>query len=313
MRTISTPVAVLITLVLSALLLAYVFMGDSAADAKRAPHCTSRQALDQVKAELFRRAATLRGANDAEFTRVAGYSSLRNASRMVRRHRSASDKVSCSGMLALDLPPGVTAVGERRTLEAKLAYDLAPAGEGNARLLELGRADAIVGPLATIAQGGQTTQPVVQAPVDGNEAVALSAPVPAPPVTLQPPEPPRAKPANSAPRKAAPAAKPSVAKRAPTPPPAPVAGARPSFNCRYARTRGEIAVCRDPGLASLDRQMSAQFYRALAAARPGQRTMLQRSRTRFLSYRDSCGSTACMAEAYRGRMREISDIMSGSW
>jgi uncharacterized protein len=99
---------------------------------------------------------------------------------------------------------------------------------------------------------------------------------------------------------------------APTPPVA-TATVRPSFNCRYARTRGEIAVCNDAGLASLDRQMAAQFYGALARARPGQRALLQRSRNRFLAYRDSCGTTACMAEAYRARMQEISDIMNAGW
>jgi len=39
--------------------------------------------------------------------------------------------------------------------------------------------------------------------------------------------------------------------------------------------------------------------------------MLERSRKRFLAYRDSCGSRACVADAYYGRIREISDIMSG--
>jgi uncharacterized protein len=87
-----------------------------------------------------------------------------------------------------------------------------------------------------------------------------------------------------------------------------VVNAGPSFNCRYARTRGEIAVCRDPALASLDRQMAAQFYRAMAVARPGARVILQRTRNRFLRFRDSCGSDACIAESYRGRMREIRDI-----
>jgi uncharacterized protein len=72
-------------------------------------------------------------------------------------------------------------------------------------------------------------------------------------------------------------------------------------------------VCHDPGLASLDRQMAAQFNSALSVARPGQRTMLQRSRNRFLSYRDSCRSDACIADAYRARMREISGIMNGDW
>ena len=46
------------------------------------------------------------------------------------------------------------------------------------------------------------------------------------------------------------------------------AGARPSFDCAKARTKGEIAVCSDAGLAALDRNMAAQYRRAIAEASP---------------------------------------------
>jgi uncharacterized protein len=59
--------------------------------------------------------------------------------------------------------------------------------------------------------------------------------------------------------------------------------------------------------------MAAQFNRSLGIADEEQRALLQRTRTRFLSYRDSCRSKGCIADAYRGRMREISDIMAGRW
>ncbi|MDQ3482196.1 MAG: hypothetical protein M3448_02130, partial [Pseudomonadota bacterium] len=95
--------------------------------------------------------------------------------------------------------------------------------------------------------------------------------------------------------------------------PPPRATANPSFNCRNARTRGEVAVCSDGGLASLDRQMASQFYGAMSQGDAAQRALLQRTRGRFLSYRDSCRSDACVAGAYRDRMREISDIMAGRW
>jgi uncharacterized protein len=87
--------------------------------------------------------------------------------------------------------------------------------------------------------------------------------------------------------------------------------AQPSFSCANARTRGEIAVCGDAGLAALDRQMAAQYVDALRDADPATRAMLQRSRDRFLAYRDQCPSSACIAETYRGRIREIRDIASG--
>src|SRR5690606_16172476 len=70
--------------------------------------------------------------------------------------------------------------------------------------------------------------------------------------------------------------------------PPPAASARPSFNCRYARTRGEIAVCGDDGLAALDRQMAAQYYRAISVASPRQRQLLRSTRDNFLGFRDRC-------------------------
>ncbi len=70
-------------------------------------------------------------------------------------------------------------------------------------------------------------------------------------------------------------------------------------------------VCSSPGLAALDRQMSSLFYSALADADPGTRAVLRRSRDRFLAFRERCGSEACVAQAYRDRMDEIRDIMSG--
>ena len=71
-------------------------------------------------------------------------------------------------------------------------------------------------------------------------------------------------------------------------------------------------VCGSPRLAGLDRQMSSLFYSALADADGGTRNQLRRTRDRFLSYRERCGSEACVADAYRGRMDEIRDIMAES-
>ena len=45
----------------------------------------------------------------------------------------------------------------------------------------------------------------------------------------------------------------------------------------------------------------------------GERAVLQNTRSRFLSFRDRCGTNSCIADTYRGRMREIEDIMAGRW
>lgn len=72
-------------------------------------------------------------------------------------------------------------------------------------------------------------------------------------------------------------------------------------------------MCGDAGLASLDRQMASQFNSAMSGASPEERRLLERTRGRFLSYRNGCRSDDCIADAYRGRMSEIRDIMAGRW
>ena len=55
--------------------------------------------------------------------------------------------------------------------------------------------------------------------------------------------------------------------------------------------------------------MSSLFFSALNDADPRTRTELQRTRNRFLNYRERCASEACISEAYDGRMQEIRDIV----
>jgi uncharacterized protein YecT (DUF1311 family) len=322
---------VLVTAVLALLLIGYVFAGGRKATNNDRPHCSSRQIMDIVKRELFDRAGTLRGGSDDRLSKIATYSVLLPESRLVRRLRSGSTNVECSGQLVLDLPPGVATADGRRSLTADLGYVLASGPEGMVRLASLANTDAIVSLLSTASEIAPQPAPALPAP---QPAPANPAPVPPeraevqttpppPSVARSSPQRPRgtARPIEpQAPAPAKPAARPTES-RPPTETPRPkpmsapaaVLIPHPSFDCRSAHTRGERAVCSDPDLARLDREMAAQFHRAVSAARPGQRQMLKRTGRRFIHYRDSCGSAACMADAYRGRMREIDDIMTGPW
>ena len=105
----------------------------------------------------------------------------------------------------------------------------------------------------------------------------------------------------------------SPAQTANAPAAPPIATVRPSYNCRYARTRSEVAVCSDVGLARLDQQMAVQFNTAYRQGTPAQREVLERSRLRFLYRRDRCQSASCIAEVYRARMSEINDIAARNW
>ena len=248
--------------------------------------CADQDTYDMIKRELFRRAAQLRGSDQAAFDQLAANAVVRMESPVVTGEDEDLGTVSCEGTLSLDLPPGLAVVGGRRTLTADIGYTLQGAADASGDVVTISNADAILTPLATLARTQRVVDP--QLP-DGNltQPAEPLAPLPGEPGSIEP---------------APPVAEPE---------PEPVA--RPSFNCGNARTRGEVAVCNDPSLASLDRQMASQFNRAMAAADSSERALLQQTRNRFLSFRDRCGSDSCIADAYRGRMREITDIMAGRW
>jgi hypothetical protein len=267
---------------------------NTASTADPEERCASARTYDLIKRQLFRQAAQVRGSDQSAFDRLAGYAVIRMENPVLESDSSDADPVSCSGSLSLDLRPGVAVAGGRRTLAADVDYTIRKSADGSGDVVLLRNADAIITPLATLAR---TSQPAAQQPATPvNPVTGEPAPgAPMPPVGAPPPAPP------AAPPQAPPAPEPSVS------------SARPSFNCANARSRGEIAVCRNSGLANLDRQMASQFFRARSEASPSQRALLDRTRGRFISYRDGCRSDDCIADAYRGRMREISDIMAGRW
>jgi len=251
--------------------------------------CSARSTYDLIKRELFRRAAQLRGSDQAAYDKLAAVAVIRMDNPVMESEDSTTGAINCSGTLSLDLPPGVAAVGGRRSLTSDVDYTLQQAADGSGTVVLLRNADAIIAPLATLGRVEQApTAP--QPPMDSVENTAPNSSEAAPP-----PEQPT--PAPSTP---------------PTPPSRP-ASARPSFNCDKAMTRGEVFVCSDAGLAALDRNMAAQFGRAMSRAAPDKRAILQSTRSRFLIYRDRCPDRQCIGDAYVGRMREIRDIMEGRW
>jgi hypothetical protein len=167
-------------------------------------------------------------------------------------------------------------------------YTVQPAADGSGNVVLLRNADAIITPLATLARVGQPA-PAPAAPTETNSVAPEQPSGEAPPQPSAPTPPPA------------------------QPPPSRPSGARASFDCADARTRGEIAVCSDAGLATLDRTMAAQYARAVSMASPEQRAVLRDTAHRFYAYRDRCPNNACIGDAYVGRMREIRDIMEGRW
>ena len=301
-RTNWTTIALIGGLVLLVLLVAYfATRGNSDQDkltnsqvtastpASREKLCGSSATYDLIKRELFRRAAQVRGSDQAAYDRLAAYAVVRMENPVMESQDSATGAVNCSGSLSLDLPPGVAVVGGRRTLASDVDYTVTAAADGSGTVVLLRNADAIITPLATLARisGPAPAQP--QQTGTTNEAAPEANP-------------------------GAPAAEPGTpaVPATPTAPPRP-ANARPSFDCAKARTHGEVAVCSEAGLAALDRQMAAQYRRAFAVASPDERALLRDTARRFYAYRDRCPTNACIGDAYVGRMREIRDIMEGRW
>jgi uncharacterized protein YecT (DUF1311 family) len=246
--------------------------------------CASSQTFDLIKRELFRRAAQVRGSDQAAFGQLSGYAVVRMENPVMESQDSSTGAVNCSGSLSLDLPPGVVVVGGRRTLTSDVDYTVQPAADASGNVVMLRNADPIVTPLATLTRTNQPTQqasqPTAPAEEQGTkvqENVAAS---------------------ESANKEVGPRTS---------------SAGRPSFDCSNARTKGENAVCSDSGLAALDVNMASQYRRAIESASPQEKALLQRTRDRFLAYRDRCPNRSCMADAYVGRMREIRDVMEGRW
>jgi uncharacterized protein YecT (DUF1311 family) len=241
--------------------------------------CASQATYDAMKRELFRRAAQVRGSDEQSYARLADFALLRVNGPIVRGIDDQLESASCSGTAVLELPPGVQVSGGRRSLSGDIDYMIQPAADGTGNVVRLGEADSIVVPLATLSRKPAQQAAVAAAPEAANAAS-----------DEQPGSDEQAAPEQGSPVQA-----------------------NPSFDCAKASRQSEVAICKDPGLAALDRQMAAQYNGALMQADRGQRKLLERTRDRFLSYRDRCDTNQCIAETYRSRMREIGDIMADRW
>jgi uncharacterized protein YecT (DUF1311 family) len=295
-----TTIALIGGLVLLLVLVAYFatnrdsdqdkLIGNAASEAQSASPekaCSASATYDLIKRELFRRAAQLRGSDQAAYDKLSAVAVIRMENPVMESQDSATGAINCSGSLSLDLPPGIVAVGGRRNLMSDIDYTLQPAADGSGTVVLLRNADAIIAPLATLGRVEQAPK-APQLPMDSVEETAPGG-GDAVQQDVQPETP------------------------APSTPPSRPVSARPSFNCDKATTRGEVFVCGDAGLAALDRNMAAQFGRAMSRASPDEQALLQSSRSRFLTYRDRCPDRQCIGDAYVGRMREIRDIMEGRW
>lgn len=282
--------------------------------------CASQATYTRLKEVAFEEAVRIRNADPENLDTLAATAVVRMENPVVKSRDEALNLTVCTGKFVLELPPGAErGFGGERRLTADIEYAAQAAADGSGLVFQIEGAEPIIAKLAAFnMNGGMLAEPDTQdgevelAKADLPEDVppvseprAALNPAPAPVVQPAPSPSPTLRPLPGQRRPIEPAPEPEVE---PEPRPA-VASARPSFNCRVARSRSEQAVCGNGRLAGLDRAMSSQFYSALSGADPETRRALRRTRDRFLSYRERCGGDeACIADTYQGRMAEIRDI-----
>ena len=277
-----------------------------------AQYCISRAAHDLLQRQLVRRASQFRRGDRADFERIAGNSFVRIDS-TVAAEGGEDGAVDCSALVVVLLPPGTAAADGRRSLTAELDYSLTATSAGRRPALHLANADAMARQLATLTRLPRPAEVGNPLPVPAVEVPVL------PPARLPPIIAPAVPTVRSPPLVAT---QPIRTPRAPAPP---VAAARPqpraapkpaepsinaSFNCKFAKGRGETTVCKNPNLARLDRQLAVLYGQSWGHADAEKRAALLKTREQFIARRDDCQSDSCAVNAYLGRMREVTDIMA---
>jgi hypothetical protein len=274
---------------------------DAARNKRVRQACASQASYERLKSLAFEKAEEVRAGNTSTLDRLAAATVVRMEEPVVKSRDDALNVTVCKGRMVIDLPPGAEDAfnGERR-LVAEVEFAAQEAADGSGLVYQLDGAEPIIYRLAAIDMK-TVAEPKVAPPAPEPAVVQTAerppAPAPAPAPRPRPSESPRAK-------AEAPRARPEPERPRP-------ALARPSFNCRFARTRTERMVCADEELAARDREMASQYYSAIAAADPETRAVLRGTRDRFLARRERCAGPGCVARSYEDRMDEIDRIMRG--
>ena len=307
--------------------------------------CASAATYAQLKQVLFNDALKVRSSDPDNLNTLATHSVVRMEDPVVKSRDASLGTTVCAGTFILELPPGAEqAFGGERRLVADINYTVRPAADGSGLVYQMNGAEPIMAQLADFNLNGSgyilPQQPETQfaeaaslpdamlgiggpeepTPTDDEERAAEVARAEAEAEDREARDESEARVAEAAreerareqraerAREQRRAERAERARRAEAR--AARSNSRPSFNCRHARTRSELMVCDSQRLAARDREMSALFYAAMEEADRRKRRELNRTRDRFLAYRDRCRSEDCVAEAYVGRMREIEDIMA---
>jgi len=259
--------------------------------------CASDATYDRLKELVFDEAARIRNSDPRNLDPLAAAAVVRMEAPVVKSRDEELNVTVCSGRFILELPPGAeNEFDGKRRLDAEVEYAAQAAVDGSGLVYQMDGAEPIIYRLATFGLNGSTTR---------LEAGGPKRLPPAPSPAVQPQPDPFPEPA------AEPAPPPPARSEAPAAAPATRVTVRPSFNCRYGRTRTEKMICSSPRLAAQDRAMASLYYDLMARADPATRGHLRRSRDAFLGRREQCRSESCVGSTYASRMAELRTIARG--
>ena len=207
------------------------------------------------------------------------------------------------------LPPANSWFGAAADRDLKVAQAvMGGEGDASARLIDIRRlAVEVAREGGPVIPAGVPAAPAAAAPSPA--PVPAAAPAPAPAIVREPAAPARTTQPptrTSTPAPAAPARRERFVAARPERAAVeqPARGAGPSFNCRYARSASERLVCRDPGLAALDRGLNAAYEEAIAAG--ADRRSLRAAQDRWLAVRERAAPDPdAVADVYRRRIEEL--------
>jgi uncharacterized protein YecT (DUF1311 family) len=263
--------------------------------------CASDATYGRLKELVFDEAARIRKSDPRNLDPLAAAAVVRMEEPVVKSRDDELNVTVCSGRFILELPPGAeNAFDGKRRLDAEVEYAAQAAVDGSGLVYQMDGAEPIIYRLATFGMKAGSLP-----------KIAPAAPIPSPPPEAAPAEPGLMPPvAEPAPRPA-PAPPVRTAEKAPAPAAATRVTVRPSFNCRYGKTRTEKMICASPRLAAQDRAMASLYYDLMARANPATRGHLRRSRDAFLGRREQCRSERCVNSTYASRMAELRNIGRG--
>ncbi len=271
--------------------------------------CASDATYDRLKELVFDEAARIRNSDSRDLDPLAASAVVRMEEPVVKSRDDTLNVTVCTGRFILELPPGAeNAFDGKRRLDAQVEYAAQAAVDGSGLVYQMDGAEPIIYRLATFGMKGgplpkiaaATPQPVPTAP-------------PAEPVLMSPVDEPAPRPAPKPAPRPAPKPTPRATERPVVAAPAPATRVtvRPSFNCRYAKTRTEKMICSSPQLAAQDRAMASLYYDLMANADSATKGHLRRSRDSFLGSRERCRSESCVGSTYASRMAELRNIGRG--